>query len=82
MSRTKLTVWADSNNLERLFESNVEINSVESKLLHQTNNKGSLVGEWLFKQSQNGAIWVVPQPIQIKSAKFNWVKRRTSQEPN
>ena len=49
MSRTKMTVWVDSNNWERLFESNVELNSVEPKLLHQINNKSGLVGQWLFK---------------------------------
>ena len=29
-----------------------------------------------------GQAWRTPQPLQIKSGELNWVKRRTSHEPN
>ena len=94
LSRTPIFTWA------------------EPKLLHQTNYKSGLVGQWFSRQSQNGAIWAeitfgsahvkigvwpkvglqafctpgqacrTPQPLQIKSAEFNWVKHGTSHEPN
>ena len=33
--------------------SNIELNSVKPKLLHQTNNKSGLVGQGLFKTKSN-----------------------------
>ena len=53
----QMTAWIDSINCERLFESNSELNSVEPKLLHQTNNKMVLLVSGFSRKSQNGAIW-------------------------